>query len=126
METPAPGEISSSTLRVTPSRHPDESGGMQAAPPFTKKIFAEVHSATSPRLLSKITSVQPAFCASARCHTLFSHEVVFTPARGEAECLPFSATPSRACSECGGSPACHIIKSTSGTPPPLCQNPTRL
>src|SRR5207253_1240568 len=86
------GPISSRMARVTPSRHPELSGGVSTLPPRTQKIFAAVHSATSPRSLSSTTSSTPCCCASPRLHTFTSHdeaqqqgfdEVVLLNERGE-------------------------------------------
>ena len=88
--TPASGAISKSIPRVTPSRHPEFKGGVKTLPFFTAKIFAAVHSATSPRSFSSTTSSNPSFCASATAQTFCSHEVVLTPASGEAACRPCS------------------------------------
>ena len=57
---PTPAPISSRTLRVIPERQPESSGGVYTRSPRTQKIFAAVHSDTSPRSLSITVSSNPA------------------------------------------------------------------
>src|SRR5258707_326201 len=88
--------------RVTPSRHPELSGGVRIFSLFTAKIFAEVHSATSPRSLSMTTSSNPSLAASETAQTLLSQEMLFTPARGDVAWRPCSRKARRTGSRCAG------------------------
>src|ERR1700686_853680 len=83
-DTPDSGAISIKIPRVTPSRHPEFSGGVNTLPFFTAKILAEVHFATSPRSLGNQTSSKPSLAASATAQTLLSQEMVLTPASAAA------------------------------------------
>src|SRR2546429_1772518 len=78
-----------------PSRHPEFSGGVTILPSFTPKIFADVHSATSPRSLSITTSSKPSLAASATDQTLFSQEMVLTPASEDAAWRPWARSAKR-------------------------------
>src|SRR6266403_2236674 len=82
-ETPASGAISMRLLRVTPSRQPELSGGVRTLLFLTAKLFAEVHSAASPRSFTMRTWSDPSLTAAATAQTLWSQEMLVTPARGE-------------------------------------------
>ena len=62
------------------------------------KIFADVHSETSPRSLSRITSSKPRHCADSSQVRFIAHERIFVPAKGHAAYRAFgwyaSFTPS--------------------------------
>ena len=55
--------------RVTPSRHPDDSGGVRSTPALTTKTLVPVPSHSSPLVLAKIASPAPASLATARART---------------------------------------------------------
>ena len=75
---------SSSTSRVTPGRQPELSGGVQTWLPLAMKMLADVHSATSPRSLSRITSSKPRCCAFSSQVRFIAQERIFVPANSQA------------------------------------------
>ena len=63
---PSCSASSSTSARVTPSRHPALSGGVTSVPASTRKTFEPVASQRSPRVFAKIASPAPCSWAWAR------------------------------------------------------------
>src|SRR5580658_7989372 len=86
-----------------PGRHPELSGGVQTSLPVAAKILADVHSATSPRSFSRITSSKPRLCAVSAQVRLVAQERILVPANGLAAWRPLawyaSLTPLPHCLE---------------------------
>ena len=75
---------SSSTSRVTPGRQPELSGGVHTWLPLAMKMLADVHSATSPRSLSRITSSKPRCWAFSSQVRFIAQERILAPANSQA------------------------------------------
>src|SRR6266545_333424 len=67
-----------------PGRHPELNGGVNTSLPLAAKIFAEVHSDTSPRSLSRIASSKPRDCAPSSHVRFIDQERIFVPANWQA------------------------------------------
>src|SRR5262249_50818731 len=77
-------DLAQQQLPGDPGKHPEESGGVHTWSPLAAKILADVHSATSSRSLSRITSSKPSDCASSSQVRFIAHARIFVPAKTDA------------------------------------------
>src|SRR4029077_15779493 len=67
-----------------PGRQPELKGGVLTRLPLAMKRLAEVHSSTSPRSLSRITSSKPRACADSSQVRFIAQERILAPVNSEA------------------------------------------
>src|ERR1035437_1814858 len=74
----------SNTSRVIPGKQPEPRGGVHTWLPLATKMLAEVHSATLPRSLGRITSAKPRDWANSSQVRFMAQERILVPANGHA------------------------------------------
>ena len=111
---------------MIPGRQPELSGGVYTWLPLAMNRFADVHSATSPRSLSRITSSKPRACADSSQVRFIAQERILVPVNWQAAWRASrtyaSLTPSPQCLESAVSPIRSLARPLDGPahmPPPL-------